>query len=455
MFRRGIELIGKIWLKALAMLGICMHAPTIAPANSIVLDKVWSGSPTGFAGIWRDGLFFVAYYNAQRKIAVQKLDGRGNPLEEVVLEETFAGWDAHNALEIELDGHNRLHLAGNMHASSLVYFRGALPYSVKSLSRIDRMVGKDEARVTYPRFLRLDDYLYFFYRSGGSGNGKWLLNRWDGTSWSRDRPGVLFADRDAVGPVSAYPSRFVPDGQGGMGVAYVWRRGPDASLNVRMCFARTRDFKTWTTIDGSLLSVPLGTDCPMPVEDTGPGRGLNNNQSLFFGANAVPIIIYHKLDAHHHNQVYMATIRSGAWHQVALTDWTEHFDFAGAGSLPLPFSIGVLQDDARDRIVVTARHERFPPTEFYIDRTTLAVIRAPLLGRVHPASMISAVENRQTNSLRITDERGRERGLLIWATLKANRDRPPTCAGPSQQNCLPPPSELYFHIMAAPKSPSR
>lgn len=55
------------WIVAVILLTASMPA---APADGILIDKVWSGHPVGFAILTERGHQFIAYYDAERKITV-------------------------------------------------------------------------------------------------------------------------------------------------------------------------------------------------------------------------------------------------------------------------------------------------------------------------------------------------------------------------------------------------
>jgi hypothetical protein len=404
-------------------------------SDRIPLAHVWAGTPVEFAAIYRGGFFFIAFYTVDRDIGLIKTDAEGRVLERETHAERFGGWDAHNALEMDVDAAGYLHLFANMHASPLTYFRSVAPHSVRSMARIDRMIGRDESRVTYPRLFMHAGRLFVTYRAGGSGDGRWVLNHYDATRWVRADPGVLFADRDGDGRVSAYPTRFVPDANGALGVVYVWRRSTDASSNFRMCFAKTRDFVTWQAINGFKLRSPLGSECPMPIEDTGPGNGLTNNPALFFSPSGIPVVLYHKYDEDGCTQVFVAFWNGKNWDKRNLTDWRWGFRFSGRGSIPLPF-VYTGQKASNGSLLITVRHEHFPTRRLGLDLESMAWFTLP-------ASMQEPVlpSTRREQTVRILDERSDERGLLSWSALKPHRD-----TAPSDLEAALPTSELALYV---------
>lgn len=96
----------------------------------------------------------------------------------------FGGWDGHNYLTMTVDANHNVHVAGNMHASDLNYFRssgffgGAAPLTYNKLDMTS--LNANKARVTYPVFSRsMGGELLFAFRRGSSGNGDTYLNHYD------------------------------------------------------------------------------------------------------------------------------------------------------------------------------------------------------------------------------------------------------------------------------------
>lgn len=95
--------------------------------------------------------------------------------------------DAHNVISMGVDGAGYLHLSFDHHGHPLRYCRSVAPDSLE-LGPLESMTGTNEQDVTYPEFYRLaDGGLLFAYRSGASGRGNMVLNRYDIQTrrWSR------------------------------------------------------------------------------------------------------------------------------------------------------------------------------------------------------------------------------------------------------------------------------
>jgi len=81
-------------------------------------------------------------------------------------------WDSHNSLTMAIDRDGQIHLAGNIHAAALVYFRTTRKFDIASFEQVPSTVGRDETRRTYPRWIPSPSGdLIFTCRDGGSGAG--------------------------------------------------------------------------------------------------------------------------------------------------------------------------------------------------------------------------------------------------------------------------------------------
>ncbi len=163
-----------------AMIGLVGAAGLAgAEATGELIDRVWSGHPVSFALVVEGAHQFVAYYDADRKITVRgrklgepawvTVQPPGVPVPRRNRDSNVVGWDSHNTLRLALDRDGIVHLAGNMHADPLVYYRSERPHDVGTLQRLDRMTGERETRATYPVFFKdAAGELIFRYRDGGS-----------------------------------------------------------------------------------------------------------------------------------------------------------------------------------------------------------------------------------------------------------------------------------------------
>ena len=95
--------------------------------------------------------------------------------------------DAHNVISIGIDGDGYIHASFDHHGHPLRYCRSTAPASLE-LGDLIPMVGEGEEDVTYPEFYNLaGGDLLFAYRSGASGRGNLVLDRYSvkDKKWSR------------------------------------------------------------------------------------------------------------------------------------------------------------------------------------------------------------------------------------------------------------------------------
>ena len=95
--------------------------------------------------------------------------------------------DAHNIISMIIDGEGYLHISIDHHGHKLNYCRSIAPASLELGEKMP-MTGVDEGNVTYPEFYSLSGGdLLFVYRSGSSGRGNLVMNRYSlkEHKWSR------------------------------------------------------------------------------------------------------------------------------------------------------------------------------------------------------------------------------------------------------------------------------
>src|SRR5688500_11979164 len=201
--------------------------------EALEVGPAWAGHPVGFALLTSGERQYVAFYDEDRalRVASRELSSRSWHVTRLPVTTT---WDSHRYITMAMDRGGHLHLAGNMHNSPLVYFRLSRPHDAESFHEFNAMVGRDEERCTYPRFIRgPEDALVFTYRHGSPENGAQMFNVYDEArhSWSRLIEGPLI---DGEGQRGVYIDRFRPPFRGPDGFfhfCWVWRDSSDASAN--------------------------------------------------------------------------------------------------------------------------------------------------------------------------------------------------------------------------------
>lgn len=198
---------------------------------------------------------YISYYDADGYMVLGK---RRLGSEEWTLNRTqYRGnvEDAHNIISIMPDGDGYLHVCFDHHGQPLNYCRSVAPHSLELGDR-EPMTGVDEEDVTYPEFYSLKGGdLLFVYRSGASGRGNLVMNRYSvrERKWSRVQDVLI----DGEDERNAYWQLYV-DGRGTIHLSWVWRETWLVETNHDLCYACSRDGGvTWERSDGSVYDLPI------------------------------------------------------------------------------------------------------------------------------------------------------------------------------------------------------
>lgn len=251
--------------------------------------------------------------------------------------------DAHNVISIMTDGDGYLHVAFDHHGHPLNYARSQVPGSLTLGEKLS-MTGEDESDVTYPEFYRLPDGdLLFAYRSGASGRGNLLLNRYDlkSRTWKRVQNILI----DGENQRNAYWQLYV-DEDGKIHLSWVWRETWMVETNHDLCYACSPDEgKTWYKSDGEKYTLPIRKDnaeyaCRIPQNSE-----LINQTSMSADADGHPYIVTYWRDADSKVPQYRLVWNDGkTWRNSQITDRKLPFTLKGGGTKMIPI--------ARPKIVV-------------------------------------------------------------------------------------------------------
>lgn len=250
--------------------------------------------------------------------------------------------DGHNVISMMLDGDGYLHLSFDHHDHPLNYCRSLSPGSLE-LGDKEPMTGVDEEKVTYPEFysLRGGDLL-FAYRSGSSGRGNLVLNRYSvrDRKWSRVQDVLIDGEEQR----NAYWQLYV-DGRGTIHLSWVWRETWMVETNHDLCYARSRDNGlTWERSDGTPYDLPIRAAnaeyaCRIPQNSE-----LINQTSMSADAVGHPYIASYWRDADSDVPQYRLVWHDGEeWHSSQVSHRTTPFSLKGGGTKMIPI--------ARPRIV--------------------------------------------------------------------------------------------------------
>lgn len=420
-----------------------------ADTLQITIDFAWSGASTRFAAIAHKNKIYVGYYDPDRWLTVAQVDPKTGRSCKVRLNSRFAGWDAHNYVLLSFDHAGVLHVAANMHATQLVYGRADAPNSLDGL-RLRSMVGRQEQRVTYPNFVKIENRFLFLYRDGVSGDGVWFANSFEGGVWRRVGSGPIFDNVWKGKPISAYPTspEIGPDGIAHF--AIVWRRNPDVISNVAISYVATRDFKTFMDARGQLAPAPVGPESGDIIDAPGVGGGLLNARISLDRAGQ-PAIVYHRYGLDGRNEVVVAKFGAGGWSKSPIAIANKRTVYEGRGTLPeAPVFSPVISKGGKTFIQVKFTGE--PWRLLMLDPATLAPSAretSPPAG-MPPAYVPALPGLRAPNLLSVTaacDEtpQAAASAILSYIAQAPNRDRVPDCQADANA-CTPPPSPLILKI---------
>lgn len=441
--------------------GTTSGQPTVQ--EKIVIDKIWSAVRAGFCLLTHGDNQYVAYYNSDRRMVVAMRKLSDKEFTKTVLPSstdtykrgkggTMQGWDSHNYITMAVDADGYIHVAGNMHVDPLLYFRSEKSGDTTVMKKVDTMVGSDERRCTYPKFMKgPDGNLIFHYRDGSSGNGREIYNIYDvkTKTWRR------FFDKsliDGLGKRNAYQNgpRLGPDGW--YHLLWVWRETPDAATNHDLSYARSRDMIHWETAAGAPLTLPITIESKGTIVDPIPVKGgiINGCDKFAFDSKNRLVVTYHKHDASGNTQAYAARFVGDKWLISQISDWKDRHVFEGGGSGPSTFgtsiSLGSIEQHSPGKLALSFGHWKEGSGLLLMDEETLAPLgaekkidKAPRFPKelAKIQSDFPGMGIRWANDLGPAPDKS-STYMLRWETLGSNRDRP-------REGALPENSDLVLY----------
>ncbi len=298
---------------------------------------------------------YVAFYDEQGRMVLGKRSLGSSDWELHTTDHKGDVRDAHNTICIAVDGAGVLHVAWDHHGSPLHYARSVRPGAL-DLTEPMPMTGHDEQHVTYPEFYNLaDGGLLFLYRSGGSGRGNTMLNRYDPASgaWSVVQHPLI----DGQGQRNAYTNQIAIDGAGAWHLSWCWRETGDVASNHDLCYARSTDQgHTWTRSDRVLYTLPITAAtaevaCPVPQK-----HELINQCATAVDSHGRPLIAtYWRPEGTNVPQYHLVWHDGKAWRTAQIGQRKTPFSLSGVGTKRIPISRPKLAVDARDRVYMLFR----------------------------------------------------------------------------------------------------
>lgn len=290
-----------------------------------------------------DSIQYVAFYNPDGFLTLGKRGIGSDAWTTAVTRYKGNVKDAHNVICMGIDGEGYLHLAFDHHGNTLKYVRSTAPGALE-LGELESMTGIDEDNVTYPEFYRMSNGdLIFVYRSGASGRGNMVINRYDTAArkWIRVQDALI----DGEDERSPYWQICV-DSNDVIHVSWVWRETWLVETNHDLCYAKSLDGgKTWLKSDGSRYDLPITVAnaeyaCRVPQNSE-----LINQTSMAADTDSNPYIAAYWRDAEDSVPQYRLIWNDGdGWRQRAISERQQPFSLSGGGTKMIPIS--------RPRIVV-------------------------------------------------------------------------------------------------------
>lgn len=344
--------------------------PTVV--GMVDVAPAWSGHSVGYCLLTRNDHQFLAYYDHDQRMVVASRRLESTTWKFKRLNQQV-NWDSHHYITMAMDKAGHLHVSGNMHSDPLIYYRSEVPYDIDSLARVKSMVGQDEVKCTYPQFL-LDatGELYFIYRSGKSGDGVQLVNRYDVESrtWKRHIESPLF---DGLGRVSCYPEGPVLGPDGYFHLIWVWRESGACETNHLLCYARSKDLVHWESATGEAIALPMSPESTATIIDPVPVEGgmINESTVVGFDGKGQAILSYHKFDAEGNTQIYNARVEDGVWNIYQTSDWEHRWFFSGGGTIEVDVDLGPVRVSSDGSLLQGYKHVKYGDGVWVLDEQTL------------------------------------------------------------------------------------
>lgn len=391
------------------------------------IDLVWSAHRASFDFVGQGDHQVIAYYDVSRQMSVAHRRSPDSIWRYQKLP-SYLGWDSHNSVVIGIDEAGYIHVAGNMHADPLVYFRSENSFDVRSLQRIATMVGGvEEKQVTYPHFFNgPDGRLYFKHRYGSSGNGVELYKVFDTKNlrWQQLHETAFV---DGEGERNGYFVGPKLERDGLFHLAWVWRETPSANTNHDLSYARSPDLLNWETSDGVPLELPIRLNTAEIVDAVQVGGGLLNGQTpLGLDSQDRPMIVYQKYGSDGNSQVFLSRRESVGWKSVQVSDFHDYradLDRHGALALDLDTSTAPFVND--DEEIIVRVRLRSDYLEFVLDSETLVVHEQRRFDRYPESVQADDLDNGialHVRRLNVAGETSSE-WFIAWEAQRPNRDR--------------------------------
>jgi hypothetical protein len=360
----------------------------------VVSANAWSGAYVPFGIATEGNTQAVGFYNATNgymTFAARKLGSTTWYTQQAPFTQLPAPIDSHVTIELAIDDSGRLHAAGNMHSTTMQYFRTTEPIAedpanISTLVRRPVIVPSVQAQwtsphpqsnldvplfvataphyessVTYPTFFRdaAGDLLLGF-RQGSAGAGEEWINRYDpvNKTWLRvvDKP-VWSWDNELLAEQGyGYHHAKFYDGAWRVQIQFRPNTPEGGSRGKYLLYGITSDWASWANVDGTPLPLPLtqstgetliqdGDDWYIDCEnlqgdfivDCDPQNAIFWNKLAFDGSGR-PMLTYTKHNEAGNLGVWIARHKNGSWQRKPITQWD--FPFPPTQGNPLIVFVG-------------------------------------------------------------------------------------------------------------------
>lgn len=287
--------------------------------------------------VTHNGIQYIAFYDENEYLTVGKRELGSTRWTFYLSQYKGNCKDAHNVISIMVDGEGFLHVAFNHHGSSLNYCRSIRPGSL-ILGNKETMVGRDENDVTYPEFYRLTNGdLIFVYRSGESGRGNLIMNRYDVKTkkWHRVQDVLIDGEKER----NAYWQLYI-DNANTIHVSWVWRETLDVATNHDLCYARSHDGGvTWEKSTGEKYRLPITVKNAEYVWYIPQNSELINQTGMSADDNGNPYIATYWRDRDSSVPQYrLVWLDRKEWKMQQVSHREMPFSLSGGGTKKIPIS---------------------------------------------------------------------------------------------------------------------
>lgn len=329
-----------------------MKVPRTTPGASADLGPAWAGSSVNCvpfrhrAIVPVDGGYVVAFYDAEGRVVLQRLDGALALIRRLVVASPIQPHDAHTCISLEQDPEGYLHAIFGAHASTAYHVR--VPAALDTDPPLAAPLGMQlDGRFTYPTLIRQSSSgeLLLLYREGGPWRGALRVKRWrQQDNAFADDPTPLLSGETCQPGTGPYINRPVVLADGRMAFFLVWRLAREASsagdvVNMGLDLVMTdAALRTLHSFDGVELARPVTPVHSPRVWAVPMGAGMINQGAAAVGPGGAPVALTYWNDAEGVAQYYIVWHEATGWRATAISRFRTRFALRGRGTLPLPHS---------------------------------------------------------------------------------------------------------------------